>query len=785
MKLLHFFAAVLSALACAAPATASSLEAAEHKEAPQMQPLARMIDGPYEARESVVTPNTTLSRLSDLSVRIPSDTLTLSGLRQKAVVEFPMRRDEIIIRAQLHLNWTPSPSLIPMRSQLNLRLNGEFERTLPIHAEDLGKRVTTDIELDPKKLKDFNQLEFEFIGSYADVCENPVHRTLWLTIDRSSSLSLTRQKLRVADELAQLPAPFIDFADHQRINLPIVLPDTPTSNEIEAAGMTASWAGMLSDWRGAEFPVYFDEEPAESHFIAFMTEQHRPSFLKDRPSPQGPEVAIADAPHSPWAKMLIVAGRDEAELKTAARMLVLNTKLFSGSRSRVERAFEPHPRAPYDAPKWVDITRKIRLGDLTTYPLQLSSRGIEPPAIHVDMRLPPDLFLLTRSTIPFSLKYRFTAPDEDAAAMMTLRINNQITESVPLSAEKSAQAHASVRRIPLVDAFSTLLQEINVPSIYFNNANTVQFNFDYALSIAGGSPNDCRTVTLLEHQADIDPDSSFDFSGFYHFARMPNLALYAKSGYPFSIHADLSRTLAVLPAAPEPAEVSLLMTALGRIAAQTGAVGSAVEVKTGPTPAELKNSSKDILFIGENPEQLLDASASASDNSPSVESTAAYLIEGVQRRLEVPLSVSASAKARRDPVDVKTNAAPALLAANGGAAAIVGFEAPFDGQRSVVALLTTPGDGTRVLLDKLASPQELSDVGGSASLIYGADTVTAYTGPLYYIGDLPWHQRLWYAMLEHPLLLVLGALLCALAVAVIVYAVMRVFVRRRLNGGAA
>lgn len=151
----------------------------------------------------------------------------------------------------------------------------------------------------------------------------------------------------------------------------------------------------------------------------------------------------------------------------------------------------------------------------------------------------------------------------------------------------------------------------------------------------------------------------------------------------------------------------------------------------------------------------------------------------------MPLSVSASAKARRDPVDVKTNAAPALLAANGGAAAIVGFEAPFDGQRSVVALLTTPGDGTRVLLDKLASPQELSDVGGSASLIYGADTVTAYTGPLYYIGDLPWHQRLWYAMLEHPLLLVLGALLCALAVAVIVYAVMRVFVRRRLNGGAA
>lgn len=164
--------------------------------------------------------------------------------------------------------------------------------------------------------------------------------------------------------------------------------------------------------------------------------------------------------------------------------------------------------------------------------MQLSARGIEPPAIHVDMRLPPDLFLLTRSTIPFSLKYRFTAPDEGAAAMMTLRINNQITESVPLSAENSAQAHASVRRIPLVDAFSTLLQEINVPSIYFNNANTVQFNFDYALSIAGGSPNDCRTVTLLEHQADIDPDSSFDFSGFYHLRACPIWRSMLRAGIP-------------------------------------------------------------------------------------------------------------------------------------------------------------------------------------------------------------------------------------------------------------
>lgn len=93
--------------------------------------------------------------------------------------------------------------------------------------------------------------------------------------------------------------------------------------------------------------------------------------------------------------------------------------------------------------------------------------------------------------------------------MMTSRINNQIIESVPLRPKMFA--HASVRRIPLVDAHF-VKREINVPSIYFNNANTVQFNFDYVLSSrqAGPLPLSIR-LTSIQIRASIFQVSSFAY----------------------------------------------------------------------------------------------------------------------------------------------------------------------------------------------------------------------------------------------------------------------------------
>lgn len=85
--------------------------------------------------------------------------------------------------------------------------------------------------------------------------------------------------------------------------------------------MLASWAGVRSEWRGIEFPVYYNEQPAEQNYVAFVTNDSRPDFLKFLPRVEAPTISIVNAPNSLYAKVLVIAGRNADDLLTAARYL--------------------------------------------------------------------------------------------------------------------------------------------------------------------------------------------------------------------------------------------------------------------------------------------------------------------------------------------------------------------------------------------------------------------------------------------------------------------------------
>ena len=53
----------------------------------------------------------------------------------------------------------------------------------------------------------------------------------------------------------------------------------------------------------------------------FVTNTARPTFLKDFPKVEGPQISVGDAPNSLAEKMLIVAGRDDADLIAAMKAL--------------------------------------------------------------------------------------------------------------------------------------------------------------------------------------------------------------------------------------------------------------------------------------------------------------------------------------------------------------------------------------------------------------------------------------------------------------------------------
>ena len=88
---------------------------------------------------------------------------------------------------------------------------------------------------------------------------------------------MNTQKLRLANDLSILPAPFVNTISPSATTLPMVFASTPDNRFKEAAAVLASWAGVRSEWRGIEFPVYYNEQPAEQNYVAFVTNDSVPT----------------------------------------------------------------------------------------------------------------------------------------------------------------------------------------------------------------------------------------------------------------------------------------------------------------------------------------------------------------------------------------------------------------------------------------------------------------------------------------------------------------------------
>ena len=741
------------------------MTAAPNQAAPSQPPVEwTTIEAPATRPAAMSVTADELGRLTQIAG--PSDR-TMTGLRTTLAFEFPMRRDEIITHAVLDLRWHASPALIPTKSQLIVRLNDEYQTTLPVPKDRDGDVLKTRIKLDAKKLKDSNKLSFEFIGSYAGVCENPASKALWAAVDNESVLTLTHQRIRAADDLALLPAPFLDPADRNPSPLAFSLPSNPTDGMLQAAGIAASWAGVASDWRGVRAGVSFDSVPPERHFIVLATNEHRPPFLKDWPEARGPEITIADAPNTDWAKMLVINGRNDADLLVASRALATRGDTFTGDTVRITSLARVTPSERYRVPKWIDTTRKTTFGDILDYEGQLNARGIDLPPLRVDFRLPPDLFVMTRSSIPLDLKFRYSPPASDALSQLRLSLNDALIRTYPLKPDGDGTSRETAD-FAVVDSLSSYLNQIDIPAVLFSSNNRLKFDFAYGSSIAGGSPENCRTVTLIPNQVAIDPNSTLDFTGFYHFAPMPDLRLFNQSGYPFTIYGDLSQTTVVLPPSPDANITAAMLTTLARFASQTGAAAHAVTVTTNPEPEALKD--RDVLIFGNVPECLLQKNPEKPALALGAESRRLAASDFVIRNL------LAKGAADANDVDQVTD-----MMSRGPAAAIAGYESPITPGRSVVALMATPGAGEAKLLERLADPHALRDSGGTLSFVHASPALNFYAEPSYFVGDLPWHQRLWFRLLDSPILLVLCALSAILVMGIMIYGLMYAHNRRRLR----
>ncbi|WP_299004604.1 cellulose biosynthesis cyclic di-GMP-binding regulatory protein BcsB [uncultured Shewanella sp.] len=697
---------------------------------------------------------------------VESGSISLVGSESVAYVNFGSRLDEVVYKASLALDFIPSPALLSLVSHIKVYLNDELMGVIPIEEGEQGSRVNTMLPFEPRFLSDFNQIRFEFIGHIYPRCSNPNDPSIWAEISQSSTLHLQTQKTALRSDLSLFPAPFFDKRDFRALSLPIIVGEEFDLETIRVAGILASYFGVLANWRSVDFPLGINTLP-QQHAIVLMTNKNKPDFLKDFPDTKEPVVQVITHPLNPYVKLLLVIGKESYGLAQAVKGLVLGQQLLTGPMVVIDKVKQIEKRRPYDAPKWLNTDRRIAFSELVKNPLDLQVKGRNPPSVHINFKLPADLFTWQSRGIPLMLNYHYSPPlEDDSGSRLNLLINNQFIEAFNLTSQGEGSDQQRIR-VPLIDDLLTRFDRIRIPAFKVGSNNRIDFKFSFA-SLTGG---ECQSMQPSTHFAVVDANSSIDFSGLPHYIQMPNLRAFANSGYPFTRLADLSETVVLLPTQKSMAVLQTFVNLMGYMGQYTGYPSIHVDLKQTWTEKELRD--KDILSIGVIPQ--LQRRLIAADEANLILNASRRLLKLPFKNVQKGEHQWGNANEQQTAVDLVS------VKARGSFAAMTGSQSPFNSQRSLVSIVGNTSDDFKLVTDGLNDKGKTPYMYGSVVLFKNAEVASYNVGEQYFLGELPIWTLVLYHFSHYPILLAALAVLLVLMVTIVLWRVLKIVKKRRLK----
>ncbi|MFO1402192.1 MAG: cellulose biosynthesis cyclic di-GMP-binding regulatory protein BcsB [Steroidobacteraceae bacterium] len=695
--------------------------------------------------------------------------IRLSGDHNSVTIPFSVRLDEVARTARLHLRFTASPALLPDLSHLKVSLNGQMLATVALPKESAGVAQVRDVELDPRLISDYNELRLQLIGHYTLDCEDTFHDSIWFEISPDSAIVLGVQRVALANDLALLPAPFFDHRDNQPVEVPFVFAAAPEPQLLRSAGVIASWLGSLADYRQTRFPLALGTLPAR-HAIALLVNGQSIPGVPLAPV-QAPTLTLLGLGADGAQKLLVIQGRDAAQVETAAHALVLGQAALTGPQATVTRLDIGRPRAAYQGPRWIPTDRPVKFSELVGAADALQARGFTPNAVRVPLRVPADLYAGFSRGVPIWLRYRYSPPIERNSSTLDISVNDRYLQTFRL--QPSGEIGGTDRfSLPLVDSQDWLgPAEVRVPAFQLGSDNELQFQFRFEPTKQGR----CRSTPIDNMHAAIDPDSTIDLSDLPHYKKMPDLAAFVGSGYPFTRFADLGATTVVLADGPvDSGEAEVYLALLARLGRWTGVPALRHQLAT--AGALRGRVDRDLLLIGRALSQS--AAIAGGHDLPAMIAAGSRML-----RLDDPV-FSGAYDLRSFHLDARRADGRLELGATGDLGALISYESPLHGDRTVVAVTGATPAGLRAALDAVRDAGVAGGIRGDVAFVRDRNVSSYEIGASYYVGDLGWWQVIWFHMSRHPVLLIFIVLAGSLVVALLLYRALRRRAVRRLAAQA-
>jgi len=692
--------------------------------------------------------------------------ITLTGGQLQSGIVFTLPADEVITNARLNLTLRVSQALAARNTSLQLMLNGQPLGTLPLGASDSD---VSDYQLDipAAMVVSSNNLSFKINDADKLLCERESAQQYQVTILPKTTLSLEGQQLNIGTSLRNFPRPFVDPQRMTAATVTFGFASTVSPDAVSAATLVASWLGIQSDYRGIRFPVIRGELP-DTNGILFGHPGDRIGTLTF-PASQGPMLQVVDNPNNPVYKLLLVSGNDEAELRQAANRLTTQPLTTDESQLQVKPQTLGN-RKPYDAPRWINTDRPVRLSELLRKDQSLTSSGIWHDALRVNFRAAPDLFLWDGDTVPVNLHYRFPSESwiDEENSFLNVMLNGTFLRN--LTVNKVGLLENVWHRLG-GDARQEQYQlNLEPYLIYGDNQLALYFN------IKPRADAPCGVLLNNNIKSRIEEDSWIDLSHTRHFSMLPNLSYFVGASFPFTRLADFGQTTLLLPEKPSDAELSTLLDLAARAGNATGVALTQNQVlfglpQGGTHLARLQQN--DLLAVSTTDNSDFNRALLASSPYDASSSTFGVKEPDMLEKLRGWLSGDWS----RQQLD-----ADRYFSSNEAWRGFLSYRSPWNRDRLVVVTVATSDDQLLRLHSDLSSARINAAIRGDTAIITDENGIRSFrVGAQFPVGEMPWYMMVvWYAN-QHSVFLALAALLLSALVGSAVWVMLRRHAWRRLN----
>jgi hypothetical protein len=669
----------------------------------------------------------------------------------------PLAKRMNMKQVRLHLSYTNSIGLLRNRSSMAIAVNGHTVRQLVL--DPAMPEAEADIDLPASLFKaGYNKLGFSVVQHYTDgSCEDQLAPELWSEINAvKSNITFDGELYSVKPVLSDLEHYFDPkLSNYWKVNILSAQAGTADAKHLGWANLAAQ--GVAARLRYVPLAVHYASAQtaanqtgdfpglnltglSDTDNVLVGTAQELSAYLSSdiKAAITGSFLGVYPVTSNSGRIIVVISGKNDDEVAQAAMAFAHAMYAMPDAQSTIVKKFTAPEWKSYDASGVLQYDNKYTLKRLGLDTQTV--KGYYAPAMNLNFAVPADMYVNEHKGIKLDLHLTYGAGFR-SDSVVNIMLNNLFLTAIHLDAPSGADLRH---------------YEVMLPArSIMPGKNVIEIQPQLTPSVTGN----CTLLQDRNLQLTINGDSTLKMPDGEHYARMPDMSLMNKSGFPYSITPNGADTQVWLPNVSQDS-ASAAMTLLGRMTQLTGVPLSAVSFSTSAQP----DAGKNLIVVADAkslPASLNSKAPFQFENGTITTTDPAHLVQpspsAVVGMGEIGTNLSIAEPAGNRPASTLQNSSSL-----GDTALLMQFESPYTTGKTATVLTATTGPLLAYRTDALVTPEFWSKISGNTFRWQETDQsiFADSTGSIYHIGSIGPVSRMDYYFSHYPWLwITLAALL--------------------------